>query len=625
MDKSINLKKGGCALDKIKFSVDKIDFIEDSRNNQFGVFKLYAFASGDNAHGLPVSVSTLKKTAYTIYNKPIVWKYEWFSDDAGGHEEDEVPCGFVYKENNPIKFTKLKDGRVMLVVNALVWKKYSGRLMEIFARDDAEKSVSVEIEVYETKDLKDGKTELMDFVYTAITILGEKINPAIPMARAEVLQFSKEKEEYEKVYKEYFEDKYENINFKIPKNVKDNVKSGFELKKEYNINVSSKILSIARFLQNNDKITSDKVIKFLSYIPKFNFSEISESKPPSNTYIKMMLCGGENGVNWMNGLNADMQKENEKVVGYFGSNSANDFESTNVDEKILDTEIPNIGKEDIAEHMDNFNFSNQTYGELRDKMDAFLSDFKDKDGYCKFYVVDFLVDEPMVIVRDMEDGKYLKVRYENGEDGLSVYLEDAEEVKTAWVTDFSNESNEENTDSEKNDFSEELDSNFEEEKEEEEEEEEEEEDEEKEEDMSEGFEENRQNEISGEDVATIEGEKLNQDVDLNVLYSEIESLKNEVNELKEYKTNVETEKKNFEIEKTINEVVAKCPNIPSSEIEMFRESAKEFSLDNLDTWKNALKAKAWAFTAGESSKGDVVKIALEYTNAKEQSSKKLWV
>ncbi len=118
-------------MDKIKFSVDKIDFIEDSRNNQFGVFKLYAFASGDNAHGLPVSVSTLKKTAYTIYNKPIVWKYEWFSDDAGGHEEDEVPCGFVYKENNPIKFTKLKDGRVMLVVNALVWKKYSGRLMEI--------------------------------------------------------------------------------------------------------------------------------------------------------------------------------------------------------------------------------------------------------------------------------------------------------------------------------------------------------------------------------------------------------------------------------------------------------------------------------------------------------------
>ncbi len=84
-----------------------------------------------------------------------------------------------------------------------------------------------------------------------------------------------------------------------------------------------------------------------------------------------MLCGGENGVNWMNGLNADMQKENEKVVGYFGYNSANDFESTNVDEKILDTETPNIGKEDIAEHMDNFNFSNQTYGELRDKMDTF--------------------------------------------------------------------------------------------------------------------------------------------------------------------------------------------------------------------------------------------------------------
>ncbi len=61
--------------------------------------------------------------------------------------------------------------------------------------------------------------------------------------------------------------------------------------------------------------------------------------------------------------------------------------------------------------------------------------------------------------------------------------------------------------------------------------------------MSEEFEENRQNEISGEDVATIEGEKLNQDVGFKCSYSEIESLKNEVNELKEYKTNVETERK----------------------------------------------------------------------------------
>ena len=183
---------------KIKFAVDKIEFIEDSLNNQFGVFKLYAFASGDNAHGLPVSVNTLKKTAHTIYHKPLVWKYEWFNDDAGGHAEDEIPCGFVYKEDNPIKFVKLDDGRIMLVVNALIWKKYSGRLMDIFRKDDAEKAISVEIEVIESKKRKDGKTELLNFVYAAITILGRKLNPAIPMARAEVLQFSKDKEEYKR-------------------------------------------------------------------------------------------------------------------------------------------------------------------------------------------------------------------------------------------------------------------------------------------------------------------------------------------------------------------------------------------------------------------------------------------
>ncbi len=50
----------------------------------------------------------------------------------------------------------------------------------------------------------------MDFVYTAITILGEKINPAIPMARAEVLQFSKEKKSMKKYIKNILK-----INMKI--------------------------------------------------------------------------------------------------------------------------------------------------------------------------------------------------------------------------------------------------------------------------------------------------------------------------------------------------------------------------------------------------------------------------
>ncbi len=51
---------------------------------------------------------------------------------------------------------------------------------------------------------------------------------------------------------------------------------------------------------------------------------------------------------------------------------------------------------------------------------------------------------------------------------------------------------------------------------------------------------------------------------------------------------------------------------------------KNFLWTISDTWKNALKAKAWAFTTNESPKNDVVKIALEYTNANNQSSKKLW-
>ena len=180
----------------IKFAISKVELLEEVNNSQFSIAKIDAFASGNNAHNLPVSEEVLKECAETIYDKPLVWIYNSKTDDAGGHHKDEVPCGFVYRQNNPIEFTELDDGRIMLSVKALIWKKYSGKILKFFARDDGEKPVSVEMAVLEPENIKSGQ-EIKQFCFYAITILGTNVRPAIKSAKAEIIEFSEATKELE--------------------------------------------------------------------------------------------------------------------------------------------------------------------------------------------------------------------------------------------------------------------------------------------------------------------------------------------------------------------------------------------------------------------------------------------
>lgn len=158
--------------------------------------RIKAFASGENTNTLPVDEDVLRRGAKTIYNKPILWKYNPYFDDAEGHEEDEVPCGFVPEINNPIEFEREPDGRLFIVINAYIWTRYSGRLMDIIKRDGFKKSVSIEMLVVD-KDNSGIKTKILDFVITGITILGEWVNPACKGAELEMLEFSEAKAQFD--------------------------------------------------------------------------------------------------------------------------------------------------------------------------------------------------------------------------------------------------------------------------------------------------------------------------------------------------------------------------------------------------------------------------------------------
>ena len=182
----------------LRFSIDNINFVDEVEKSFFRKIRIKAFSSGKNAHTLPVEEAVIRRNAKTIYNKPILWNYSKYFDDAVGHEEDEIPCGFVPEnEDNPLEL-KEENGRLYIIINALIWTKYSGKLIDIFKRDGNKKDVSVEMQIIDNRPNKqyENNVKIDDFVIAGITILGEMIEPACEGCEAELLEFSKDKQRY---------------------------------------------------------------------------------------------------------------------------------------------------------------------------------------------------------------------------------------------------------------------------------------------------------------------------------------------------------------------------------------------------------------------------------------------
>ncbi len=183
-------------MEKLKFSVEDISNIQDSEDKNFSNLELSLFASGQNLHSAPVSEETLRRCSPSAYNIPIVWEEK--HGDIGTHSEFEIPCGFLFENNNPLRFEKMADGRVMLKMFGKIWKRYSGKLMQILKNRGGNTAVSVEMDVL---DFDNNTREIRDFSFNCVTLLGD-FQPAIPEANALVLSFSKDKEEYYKMFED---------------------------------------------------------------------------------------------------------------------------------------------------------------------------------------------------------------------------------------------------------------------------------------------------------------------------------------------------------------------------------------------------------------------------------------
>ena len=601
--------------EKLSFAVENVELLEESNNSQFATLKIDAFASGNNRHSLYVSEETLRKTADTILEKPIIWEYSRLKDDATSHSDNQIICGFIPKDT-PVEFKVLPDNRVMMSIVGKLWVRYAGKMTEIFKRDRS-KSVSVEMEVLEENETSSfGIPELLSYCYLGITVLGEFVRPAIEGAKADLISFaSKEQEEYQKAYELEF-GRYDTLDLTIPEGVKKNVNKGLSLYKEYNIGATSVSLASARFVVKNDKITPDK-LKHIAKTHKSNkFSNMTKS-PPSPSYINYLLYGGKDGGIWSSEILDKLSELDKKQLSYFG-------------EDVVTFPYKSIGEINPALKGIDPPISLSQANDIAAQADAIGGEYGWPTAINSFKKTHIVKDGKWVKKeKNMEDEKDLKKPEEDmteappekKEEEMAVdKKEEKEEPKTEeMASEVEDEKEAEGEDKEETPN--------------EDKKEEDKESKDKEEKMS--LDENLdlaalmqmlvdETEDNKELVAKYEaGEEMDYAKLCSAMFAKMSKMAednkkekedkdaymSEYEALKKFKEDSENKQFAFEIESTIKDI---SETMPKDKVEEAREDSKNFSLSNIDAWKNKYKALAFTYTKEKKPNDGINRIALPY-------------
>ena len=590
--------------EKLSFAVENIELLEESNKSQFATLKIDAFASGNNSHSLYISENALRESAKTLLEKPIVWIYNKNEDDAKSHGEDEVAVGFIPKDS-PIEFRKLSDGRVMCSVIGKLWTRYSGRMMDVFKRDKS-KGVSVEIEVLDKRDVSEyGVPEIISYCYQCITVLGKFVRPAIEGAHAELLSFSRQdKEDYLKILELEFSNKYYGIDFTIPQKVKEEAQRALDAYKEKGNNVTSVSLAMARFLINNEKITPEKIKLMAKFFNR---------KSASDEFVSGFY-GGQAGAKWSRDMYKSIIEAENKLTTYFKK-----------DDNILT--FPYKSLKDINPALKGIKppLTLDQANAIAAQADAIGTDEK-KNGWA-------IAISNWKSRHKVKNGRWV----EKEKPDSTKNAEDAEEISLS-EKEGKFVSNEEELLKDENLEEEEI------REEESPEEREEEVGEESNVEMSldgnldvaamlkilEAETEDYKNLVEGHKSGNIDYAKLS-----SMLYEKLCKMSKEYEEdktaylaenteLKKFKSEIEGKQFEFEVESTLNEI---SDTMPKDKIIECREDSRNFSLDNVDIWKNKVKALAFSYTKDNKPSDGINRIAISWINGsrKENSIENGWL
>lgn len=588
--------------DKLSFAIENAEMVDESPNSNFAVLSLDFFASGENLHDMYVSEETLMRTADSIKNCPLVWKYDETLDDIFTHDKDEVPCGFV-PETSPIENKKMPDGRTMLSAIAYVWKRYTGELLNFFKRDGGKKPVSVEMSVYDTRLLPNGLTELLDFRYEGITVLGSFITPAIPLASATVLAFSE-------IEKEYNEDLKKEFNFNdsdliIPENVKNNARKGLKLKKEYGTGGTSVGLAFAHYLTKNKVISPEKVKTMTKYFTEHK-NNLSQSDQTNSENIDWLLFGGNSAWKWVEDISKKLDKKEEIIE--FG-NELVTFPYTSIKDvnpalKGIEPPITLGQANEIAKQADAIGNDDEKNG-WAIAISSFKKTHKVEDGHW--------------VKKDLNKKEEMSVKEKEEEIKMA---EDTakEEEKESPAEEKAETPAEEKKEKEKGiekkfEFPKNIDT----------------------EKMCKMFAEDEEDEVKMAKEEIEKGEFANPEVVMSGMFAKMCKMEEiitkmaekekvymgENEDLKKFKADVEKSQKFFAIEKTLQELAEKVIIPEDAKEEMLAESEK-YSLADIESWRMYCKAKSFDFALKEPVKSDVIRVAMPFGTTTQKKQNDLW-
>jgi hypothetical protein len=417
-------------------------------------------------------------------------------------------------------------------------------------------------------DLKsDGTKVVTDAILDGLALIG--ISPAFDGSTFTTFSKSNVEAELNQLKAEYesFAHRYSVLDFTIPKDVKQSAQDGLDLHKTHGKGTSVS-LSIARFMLKNDTATPEK-IKHISKHFSRHFNDDFTDKT-SNGWITWQLNGGDAGHKWSAKLTEEMNELDKKKLTYMS-----------------------VIKEDenvIVEAVEKFSLNSSQIMEI---LQNALSEYKyGENNWSKYWVNAF--DAEYAYVCDCEDNKTYGFTYSITDNVATIDMESKKEVIRGSYIFISEQ--EENADLSANANVDAVAMQV-------------------------------LNEKAAEDNKKLVEENEGLKTELSAAQEDVAKAKadNEVymkenTELKTFKADIEKQNKDFSIETTLKEV---SDVLPEDELNACRLSAENFSLQDIDIWKNEVQAKAFKFAKNIPEKQSFLRIALP-NNTPPKKGNGLW-
>ena len=444
--------------------------IEDY-NESFKKVKIKVHALGKNKNYSNILPSAFEKAKESIYNIPIVAKYNSGKDkyglngdleshntileaDRNGNliiKQDTYPIGVVSSNAN-ITFEDINEGseenpdikRYIVVDNVFLWKRYDAtQKIEEWLENGIVPHVSMEIGSIVGDMDSDGYFTIIDYKYEAICALGSEIEPCFPMAQIE--NYNKQS------FSEQF---YEMIN-ELKKSVNINGRGEINLtfeneeKKKYEIDNSKESavsgkwsdvdLSDEKEKVQNASNAESLAKEFCLILEDGWETNKSKMKYPHHVIKGDKLVLHEEGVKaayarlmQQDPNNEDAKKHIERHRKTLGFDDENDKENNYEANNKLDKDKNNNKENDDK----NFSLTSQQLAEeIRNELEEVT--FLDEDWWGdpvvnqRYYYIDH--DDQFVYVYDDAEDAYFKIPYSLNGDEVEIDYEKASRIKWSPV------------------------------------------------------------------------------------------------------------------------------------------------------------------------------------------------